>query len=120
MPTILAVDDSTSLRQMLSHTLQASGFEVLQAHDGLDALEQLQARPADLVITDQNMPRLDGLGLTRALRADPRWHRLPVLILTTDSDSTLKAAAREAGATGWLAKPFDPVRLVAVIGQVLA
>jgi len=119
MPLILAVDDSASMRQMLSHTLRAAGFEVLEAVDGADALTQATARPVDLVLTDQNMPRMDGLALTAALRARPATAQVPVLILTTESDQAVKAAARAAGATGWLAKPFDPARLVDVIRQVL-
>ncbi len=120
MQTILAVDDSASMRQMLSHTLRAAGFHVVEAADGVDAMAKANAHAVNLVLTDQSMPRMDGLGLIGALRADPRHARLPVLILTTESDQQLKAAARAAGATGWLAKPFDPARLVAVIGQVLA
>ena len=119
MHTILAVDDSASMRQMLAHTLRGAGFQVLEAVDGADALAQAATQPVDLVLTDQNMPRMDGLGLIGALRADPRHARLPVLILTTESDQQLKAAARAAGATGWLAKPFDPTRLVDVIRKVL-
>ncbi len=119
MQTILAVDDSASMRQMLSHTLRAAGFHVVEAADGVDALEQAQTHEVHLVLTDQNMPRMDGLGLIAALRADPRHARLPVLILTTETDQQLKAAARAAGATGWLAKPFDPTRLVDVIRKVL-
>lgn len=119
MPTILAVDDSASMRQMLSHTLRAAGFQVLEAVDGVDALAQSAAHPVDLVLTDQNMPRMDGLALTAALRAQAITARVPVLVLTTESDQAVKSAARAAGATGWLAKPFDPTRLVDVIRQVL-
>ncbi len=119
MQTILAVDDSASMRQMLSHTLRAAGFHVLEAADGVDAMEKAGRHAVHLVLTDQNMPRMDGLGLIGALRTDPRYASLPVLILTTESDQQLKAAARAAGATGWLAKPFDPSRLVDVIRKVL-
>ncbi len=119
MPTILAVDDSASMRQMLTHTLRDAGFHVVEAADGVDAMEKAASNEVHLVLTDQHMPRLDGLGLISALRADARHARLPVLILTTESDQALKDAARYAGATGWLAKPFDPARLVGVIRKVL-
>lgn len=119
MHSILAVDDSASMRQMVSFTLKSAGYRVVEAVDGQDALEKSGQQDFDLVLTDQNMPRMDGLGLIGALRADPRHARLPVLILTTETDQQLKAAARAAGATGWLAKPFDPTRLVDVIRKVL-
>ena len=120
MTMVLVADDSTSMRQMLAHTLRQGGYEVTLAADGAEALEQLERQPADLVLTDCNMPRLDGLGLTRALRADPRWRRVPVLVLTTEDDAATKQAGRAAGATGWLVKPFEPARLLEVIGQVCA
>jgi two-component system, chemotaxis family, chemotaxis protein CheY len=119
MNKVLAVDDSASMRQMLAHTLRAGGYEVVEAVDGADALERLQGARVDAVITDQNMPRMDGVALTRALRADARWRSLPVLILTTESDEALRRAGRDAGATGWLGKPFEPTRLLEVLGQVL-
>jgi len=119
MQTILAVDDSASMRLMLSHTLRSAGYQVVQACDGVDALEKAPQQAIDLVITDQNMPRMDGLALTAALRSQPRWAHLPVLILTTESDPGVKDSARAVGATGWMAKPFDPARLVGVIRQVL-
>ena len=118
MTLVLAVDDSTSMRQMLAHTLRCGGYAVVEAVDGEHALQQLAAHPVDVVITDQNMPRLDGLSLTRALRADARWARLPVLVLTTETDACLKQAGRAAGATGWLGKPFDPARLLDVLARV--
>jgi two-component system chemotaxis response regulator CheY len=119
MNKVLAVDDSTSMRQMLAHTLRAGGYDVLEAVDGVDALERLAGASVDAVITDQNMPRLDGVALTRALRADERWRTLPVLILTTESDESLRQAGRAAGATGWLRKPFEPATLLQVLGRVL-
>jgi two-component system chemotaxis response regulator CheY len=118
MTMVLAVDDSASMRQMLAHALHAAGYEVAQAVDGIDALDKLEALAVDVVITDQNMPRMDGLTLTRALRADPRWQRLPVLVLTTETGDALKQEGRAAGATGWLGKPFDPRRLVEVLAKV--
>lgn len=119
MNKVLAVDDSNSMRQMLAHTLRVGGYEVLEASDGAEALECLATAQVDAVITDQNMPRMDGVALTRALRADDRFRALPVLILTTESDESLRQAGREAGATGWLRKPFEPTRLLQVLGQVL-
>lgn len=119
MHTILAVDDSVSMRLMLAHTLRTAGYDVVEACDGLDALDKLANHPISLVLTDQNMPRMDGLALTTALRARQDAGHLPILVLTTESDPTIKAEARAAGATGWLAKPFDPARLLGVIRQVL-
>ncbi len=118
MQTILAVDDSASMRQVLAQALARAGYRVLEAADGLQALETLRAHPVDAVITDQNMPRMDGLALTCALKADPQHRHVPVLVLTTESDEAVKSAARAAGATGWLRKPFDPERLVAVLEKV--
>ncbi|MGZ5182204.1 MAG: response regulator [Ramlibacter sp.] len=119
MTVVLTVDDSASMRQMVSYTLRRGGYEVIEACDGVEALALLDRSPVDVVITDQNMPNMDGLALTRALRADARWRRVPILVLTTEGDQSLKQAGREAGATGWLLKPFDPVRLLQVVGQVV-
>ena len=119
MQSILAVDDSQSMRQIVCFTLRSAGYEVVDAVDGEDAFEKSRDRHFDLVLTDQNMPRLDGIGLTRRLRADPDYRTTPVLILTTESSDQMKQAGRAAGATGWLVKPFAPDRLVAVVGKVL-
>ena len=119
MPSILAVDDWPSMRRMVVFTLTGAGYDVIEAVDGVDALEKLQERPVDLVLTDQNMPRLDGLGLTRALRGTARHKSTPILILTTESGDQMKQAGRAAGATGWLVKPFDPARLIEVIAKVI-
>lgn len=119
MPTILAVDDSASMRQMVSFTLKNAGFDVVEAVDGQDAWDKAGAHAFDLVLTDQNMPRLDGIGLTRKLRGDARWKSLPILILTTESGDEMKQQGRAAGATGWMVKPFDPAKLIEVIGKVL-
>lgn len=120
MLSILAVDDSVTLRQLLAHVLRAAGHEAVEASDGLQALDQARERAFDLVITDHHMPGMDGLALTRALRAEAGYAQVPILVLTTESDPALKAAGRAAGATGWLQKPFDPVRLNEVIQQVAA
>jgi two-component system chemotaxis response regulator CheY len=119
MRAILAVDDSASMRQMVSFTLRSSGYEVIEAVDGQDALDKLSRRQVDLVLTDQNMPRMDGLTLVRELRGQERFRRVPILVLTTESSDEMKQAGRAAGATGWMVKPFDPARLLEVIGKVL-
>ena len=119
MKSILAVDDSQSMRQIVSFTLRAAGYEVVEAVDGEDAFEKAHARAFDLVLTDQNMPRLDGIGLTRRLRSHPGYGTTPVLILTTESSDQMKQAGRAAGADGWLVKPFDPSRLAEVVQKVL-
>ncbi len=119
MRSILAVDDSPSMRKMVSFTLSSAGFKVVEAVDGVDALEKAQAQNIDLVLADQNMPRLDGIGLTRKLRENPKFKGTPILILTPESSDLMKQAGRAAGATGWLVKPFDPNRLIEVIQKVL-
>ncbi len=119
MPAILAVDDSPSMRKLVSLTLIGAGFQVVEAVDGMDAYEKAQAQAFDLVLTDQNMPRLDGLGLTRKLREHPLFKTTPILILTTESSDLMKQAGRAAGATGWLVKPFDPERLIEAIQKVI-
>ena len=119
MRSILTVDDSASMRQMVSFTLKTAGYEVVEAVDGMDALGKAAQRRFDLVLTDQNMPRLDGLGLTRKLRETASFSTTPILILTTESSDQMKQAGRAAGATGWLVKPFDPAKLIEVIGKVV-
>lgn len=119
MTSILAVDDSASMRQMVSFTLKNAGYDVVEAVDGEDALDKTRARDFDLVLTDQNMPRLDGIGLTRKLRETPKFRLTPILILTTESSDQMKQAGRAAGATGWMVKPFDPAKLIEVIQKVV-
>lgn len=119
MNSILAVDDSASMRQMVSFTLKNAGYEVVEAVDGEDAFDKSRTRDFDLVLTDQNMPRLDGLGLTRKLRGTDKFKTTPILILTTESSDQMKQAGRAAGATGWLVKPFDPAKLIEVIRKVV-
>jgi two-component system, chemotaxis family, chemotaxis protein CheY len=119
MPTILAVDDSPSMRKMVSFTLTGAGYSVTEAVDGQDAFEKAMSQTFDLVLTDQNMPRLDGLGLTRKLRDHPQFKTTPILVLTTESSDLMKQAGRAAGATGWLVKPFDPARLLDVIKKLI-
>ena len=119
MHTILAVDDSPSMRQMVSFTLKNAGFNVVEAVDGQDAFEKSGQRDYNLVLTDQNMPRLDGIGLTKKLRGNPKFSATPILILTTESSDQMKQMGRSAGATGWLVKPFDPAKLLEVIKKVI-
>jgi len=118
MTRILTVDDSASMRALLLHALSGNGFEVAQAEDGLAALEWLAGNDADVVITDINMPRLDGFGLIERLRAGSRHCDRPILVLTTESSDEKKARARAAGATGWIVKPFDTEKLVAAVRRV--
>jgi two-component system, chemotaxis family, chemotaxis protein CheY len=119
MHSILAVDDSPSMRQMVSFTLKNAGFNVVEAVDGQDAWEKANQRDFNLVLTDQNMPRMDGISLTKKLRENPKFKSTPILILTTESSDQMKQAGRSAGATGWLVKPFDPAKLIEVIGKVI-
>ena len=119
MHSILAVDDSASMRQMVSFTLKSAGYSVVEAVDGQDAFEKSTQRDYNLVLTDQNMPRMDGISLTKKLRENPKFKQTPILILTTESSDQMKQAGRSAGATGWLVKPFDPNRLTEVVRKVL-
>jgi two-component system chemotaxis response regulator CheY len=116
--TILAVDDSRTMRDMVAFALSSAGFDVIQAEDGKKALAQLGSKRVDLIITDLNMPNMDGIALIKALRADARCRTVPILILTTEGDAEKKAAGRAAGATGWLVKPFDPEKLVDLVRRV--
>lgn len=117
--TILAVDDSASIRQMVSFTLKSAGYEVVEAMDGMDGLDKAKARSVNLILTDQNMPRMDGLTLIRSLRALPQYKTTPILMLTTESSEAMKSQGRAAGATGWLVKPFDPQKLIEVVRKVI-
>lgn len=117
---ILVVDDSESMRQHVAHLLRGEGFEVLEAEDGLDALEKLDAAgPVQLVLSDVRMPRMDGLGLLAAIAARPEAQRPPVVMLTTERDPALLTRAREAGAKGWLIKPFKPEIVLTGVRRVL-
>lgn len=119
MKQILAVDDSRSLRQMVNFSLTTAGYGVTEAGDGEEALKLAQSRQFDLVLTDQNMPNMDGLTLIQRLRQMPNFKRTPILMLTTESSDEMKAQGRAAGATGWIVKPFDPERLITVVNKVL-
>lgn len=117
--TILAVDDSASMRQMVRYTLEGAGYKVLQASDGIEALELAKNGTADLVLTDVNMPRMDGIELVRELRALSNYKFVPMLVLTTESGQETKMRGKQAGATGWIVKPFNPGQLLATIARVL-
>lgn len=120
MPSrILAVDDSPSMRQLVRGTLTGAGYELTQRADGLEALEYAKEHSADLVLTDLNMPRMDGIALVRELRGLPDYQGIPILLLTTESNPELKKQAMQAGCTGWLVKPFSPADLLASVKRAL-
>jgi two-component system chemotaxis response regulator CheY len=114
---VLAVDDSASIRAMVAEVVRSGGYEVIEAVDGIDALAKAQEHDVALVLTDQNMPRLDGFGLVSTLRALPKYEKIPILVLTTEVDPAMKARGKAVGATGWLTKPFDARVLLDVIGK---
>ena len=117
--TALVVDDSVTMRQMVSFTLSGAGFEVLEANDGAVALQQMDAKPVDVIITDLNMPVMDGISFIRQARNRPDTKHTPIIMLTTESAPERKQEGKAAGATGWIVKPFDPQSLVQVMGKVL-
>jgi two-component system chemotaxis response regulator CheY len=117
--TALVVDDSATLREMLSAMLSQAGFDPLTGGDGQAALEQLTGQPMDLILTDLHMPVMDGLSFIRAVRAREEYRFVPILMLTTESESDMEAQCRAAGATGWLVKPFSPESLMQLIGKVV-
>ena len=119
MQSILAVDDSASMRQMVAFTLKGAGYNVIEAADGQEAFDKARGAKVDLVLTDQNMPKMDGITLVKNLRGLPSYNGTPILILTTESSDEMKAKGRAAGATGWLVKPFDPGKLLDVIKKVI-
>ncbi len=119
--TILAIDDSTSIRQMVAFTLKSAGYAVIEAADGQEGLNKANANVGviNLVLTDQNMPVMDGLTLIRTLRSLPQFTTIPILMLTTESSDAMKMSGKAAGATGWLVKPFDPHKLLEVVKKVI-
>ncbi len=119
MASILTVDDSTSMRQMVSFTLKGAGYEVVESVDGVEALEVAKTRSFDLVVTDVNMPNMDGITLIKELRNLPDFKFTPILMLTTESAAEKKQEGKAAGATGWIVKPFDPEQLLSTIKKVL-
>jgi two-component system, chemotaxis family, chemotaxis protein CheY len=119
MRTVLTVDDSTSMRQMVKATLQSAGYDVVEAVDGQEALEYARENAVDLVISDVNMPRMDGITLIGELRALPAYRLIPMLMLTTESSQEKKMEGKRAGATGWIVKPFNPVQLLATLKKLM-
>lgn len=119
MAQILAVDDSASMRQMVAFTLKGAGHDVTEASDGKQALSLAKSKKFDLVLSDVNMPNMDGIALTKELRALPDFKFTPILILTTESGADKKQDGKAAGATGWIVKPFNPDQLLATVKKVL-
>jgi two-component system, chemotaxis family, chemotaxis protein CheY len=119
MATILTVDDTASMRQMISFTLNSVGHEVIQAADGKEALKMLEGKKVDLVIADINMPNMDGITLLKELRALADYKFTPILMLTTESQDAKRQQGKVAGATGWIVKPFNPEQLLTVVKKVL-
>ena len=117
--TILSVDDSASIRQMVSFTLKGAGYNVLEAVDGEDGLTKMNGSDVNMIITDLNMPKLDGIGFIKKIRANPKTKFIPVIMLTTESQAEKKQAGKAAGATGWIVKPFKPEQLLDVVKKVL-
>lgn len=120
MKRVLAVDDSVMMRELVTATLKSAGYEVDTAEDGNRAYDVAQGKQFDLVLSDVNMPSMDGIGLVARLRACPAYRLVPIVMLTTESSAEIKAKARTAGATGWIVKPFDPERLLNAVARVLS
>ena len=116
---ILVVDDSVSIRQMVEMTLKGAGYTVTTAQDGQEAFDKCKSQQFNFVLTDQNMPRMDGLTLIKSLRGLANYRTIPIVVLTTEAGDDMKAKGRAAGATGWMVKPFDPQKLLAVSSKVL-
>lgn len=116
---IMTVDDSASIRQMVKFTLKAGGYDVIEAADGKDALAKLHGSTVHMVITDLNMPNLDGVGLIKGIRSEPTYRFIPIVMLTTESQDSKKQEGKAAGATGWIVKPFKAEQLLAVVKKVL-
>jgi two-component system, chemotaxis family, chemotaxis protein CheY len=116
---IMTVDDSASVRQMVAFTLRSAGYEVIEAADGVEALARMQGRKMSAIITDLNMPNMDGIELTQKIRSDATYRFTPIILLTTESQETMKQKGRAAGATGWIVKPFKPEQLLGVVKKVV-
>ena len=119
MKRILTVDDSATIRQVVALVLRDAGYEVIAAVDGCDALERLAGTAVDMIITDLNMPNLDGVGLIREVRKNPAHCSIPIIMLTTESHDSKKQEGKAAGASGWIVKPFKPEQLLGVMRMVL-
>lgn len=116
---IMTADDSASVRQMVAFTLKQNGYEVIEAVDGQDALAKLKTKKVDMLLTDLNMPKLDGIGLIKGVRINALNKFVPIVMLTTESQDSKKAEGKSAGATGWIVKPFKPEQLIAVVKKLL-
>jgi two-component system, chemotaxis family, chemotaxis protein CheY len=117
--SILVVDDTRSMRKMVAAVLEQAGYDVAEAGDGVDALDIAKGRRFDLVVTDHNMPRMDGVTLVRELRGIPDYDHVALIVLSTEVDPAVKQKGREAGATGWMAKPFDPQRMLDIVAKFI-
>lgn len=117
--TILVIDDSASIRQMVAFTFQSVGFNVIEAEDGVEGLAKAHAHDVDLVVSDQNMPNMDGFTLIKTLRSHPKYGTTPILMLTTEFSEEQKMKGKEAGANGWLVKPFNPHKLLEIVRKFL-
>lgn len=116
--TVLVVDDSSAIRQSVAFVLDQAGYSVVQAEDGLDALSKLDGTPFQLIITDVNMPKLDGIALTAKIRENPEYKFVPIVVLTTESQASKMDEGKAAGATGWIVKPFNADKLLAVVKKL--
>lgn len=116
---IMTVDDAASVRQLVSFTLSKEGYDIVEASNGKDAVNKLAGTSVDMVVTDLNMPEMDGIQLIRQIRANPKYRYIPIIMLTTESQAGKKQEGKAAGATGWIVKPFQPEQLVAVVKKVL-
>lgn len=116
---IMTVDDSTSVRQMVAFTLKSAGYDVIEAEDGREAIAKINGAGVNMVITDLNMPNMDGIDLIKHLRGNPAYRFIPIVMLTTESQAAKKQEGRAAGATGWMVKPFKPEQLLGVVKKVL-
>ena len=119
MKTILSVDDSESIRQMVKLTLNGAGYNVLEAADGAQGLAEARRKAVDVILTDLNMPVMDGMTFVRELRKLPSYVGVPILLLTTESDAEKRSQAKAAGATGWITKPFKPQQLLETLKKVI-
>ncbi|MBU1101823.1 MAG: response regulator [Bacteroidetes bacterium] len=117
--TIMTVDDSASVRQMVSFTLKEAGYDVIEACDGKDALSKINVKDLNLIVTDLNMPNMDGIELIKNVRSNPKYKFTPIIMLTTESQGEKKMEGKSAGATGWIVKPFQPAQLISVIKKVI-
>ena len=117
--TVLSVDDSASIREMMAFALEPRGYRVVQAEDGVDGFNKMAANKIDLVITDLNMPKMNGIEMTRAIRADPRFDGVPIVLLTTEGQREKMLEGKAAGAVGWIVKPFDEQKICGIVKKMI-